>query len=89
MKWNKHITTKIVEELEWGNDSVISIEPICTSIEIFEVKLHFAEYSVMLGVFESSAEAKKFVKNGQNEINNIVKYLNKIKTEIRTLNLPL
>ena len=78
MRWKNH-TKKVVTLKAEHNGASIGIDSIG---EYFEVYLEFANMVVIFGEFSSLAKAKKYVKNGMDQIDSIIQHLIAIQREV-------
>jgi hypothetical protein len=78
MKWIKCTKEVVNEQLEY-NGAVIQITSIGTC---FQVYLQLGQIIIELGEFETLREAKKYVKNGIEQIDSIIQHLIAIQREV-------
>jgi len=78
MRWKNH-TTKIVTLKAEHNGAWIGIDSIGT---YFQVYLEFGGIKIVFGEFSSLAKAKKYVKNGMDQIDSIIQHLIAIQREV-------
>lgn len=78
----KKLVQEIIEYEAEYNGAVITIDVVYCSEKYFVVHLVLGAFKIELGCFESLAEARRYIKNGTNQIDNIIGFIQRINNEV-------